>query len=138
MRCALELVATATIIAEENARIEEIRRLKEQEEKRIRTIQLCEELGVKLEIMAERGTLPTISFYCDSYGRRLMETYNDYADKRLSYRVIGESINFQTLAEWFAQYCFETTVSDFGYYRYGCGWCCGYVIKISPKPECLS
>ena len=138
MRCALELVMTATIKAEEKAAFKALREQEERERKRANTIRYCEKLGERLEKKADKGELPQTSFYCDKWDKRpLVSTYSDYADKRLSYREDGDELDLELLKEWFAQYCFDVAVNEYGYYRYGCGYCKGYEIVISPAMECV-
>ena len=140
MKCALELVAIASAKAEEIAREKELQKMREKESRRAETLKLCERLGAELEQQANEGKVPSVSFRCSGEeGRELVKTYDDYADKRLSYRVRGEAIDLDILKEWFAQFCFEVTVSNFDYYRYGFGWCMnGCSVNIKPSPECLS
>ena len=137
MKCALELVAIAATRAEEIAREEELRKQREREAKRAATLKMCERLGAELELQANKGQAPSVSFHCSNGGQELASTYTDYADGRLSYRPQGDVIDLDILAEWFGQFCFEVIVSDFGYYRYCWGWREGYTVDIKPSPECL-
>lgn len=138
MKCALELMATAAIKAEEIEREKKLTEQREREAKRIRTIRYCEKLGNQLEALAEKGKKPFTSFYCSGYNHRpLTATFSDYADKRLSYKCCGEALDLQVMANWFADFCFVVTLKKFDYYAYGCGLCSGYEVVISPKAECL-
>lgn len=138
MKCALELMATAAVKAEEIEREKKLTEQREREAKRIRTIRYCEKLGNQLEALAEKGKNPSTSFYCTGYNHRpLTETFSDYADKRLSYKCCGEALDLQVMANWFADFCFIVTLKKFNYYAYGFGLCSGYEVVISPKAECL-
>lgn len=138
MKCALELVATATIRAEEIARAKEEQERAYRERIRTRTIEYCERLGEQLETLADNGKTPTLYFYCDSSNYVLTPTYKDYADGRLSYKISNYTpINLHDLCNWFADYCFNVEVENFKYQRYGCGECSGKKITISPSPVCL-
>lgn len=137
MKCALELVAIATTRAEEIAREEELRKQREKEAKRAATLKMCERLGAELELQANKGQVPSVSFHCSMEGRELIGTCSEYADKRLSHRPKGDVIDLDILTEWFAQFCFEVSVSEFDYYRYCWGLCEGHTVNIKPNPECL-
>lgn len=137
MKCALELVATANFIAEQNAREKALAEQREREEMQARTIELCEKLGSELEEKALRGQHPTICFYCDKYSNRILtSTYSDYADGKLSHRC-GKQIDLDLLKRWFEKYCFEVKTSNYDYRQYGWGWCSGSKIEITPAPACL-
>lgn len=138
MKCALELMATAAVKAEEIEREKKLTEQREREAKEIRTIRYCEKLGSQLEALAEKGKNPSTSFYCTGYSHQpLTATFSDYADKRLSYKCCGEALDLQIMANWFAGFCFTVTLKEFDYYAYGCGLCSGYEVVISPKAECL-
>ena len=90
-----------------------------------------------LEIMANEGRYPRVSFHCTTEGYDLSDTKKDYADKRLSYRLSGESFDLNIFAEWFTPFCFEVSFTKFPHYRYGDGLCDGYTVTIAPRPSCL-
>ena len=78
MKCALELMMTAAVKAEENKEKELLAKQREREAKRIRTIRYCEKLGNQLEALAEKGKKPSTSFYCSGYNHRpLTATFSD-------------------------------------------------------------
>lgn len=138
MRCAMDLMVTATVRAEEIAREKTARAVREAQEKIARTIVYCEKLGAELEKMANRGTKPVTSFVCDKWDCRLLAASNrEYADNRTSYRPYGDGLDLKAMAEWFAPYCFDVVVEDFSYWRYGYGCNKGYKVTITPKPACL-
>lgn len=138
MKCALELMMTATIRAEEEAALKILREQEVRERKRVNTIRYCEKLGERLEQMAEKGNIPQTSFYCDKWDNRpLVSTHSDYADKRLSYKASGDELDLELLKEWFAKYCFDVAIKEYGHYRYGWGYCKGYEVVISPAMECV-
>lgn len=137
MKCALELVMTATIKAEEEAIRKALEKQREEAEKRERTLKYCEKLGEEMERKAEKGQMPTASMRFDYFHRPITSTCKDYADGRLSYRGYDEAVDFELMAEWFAQYCFTIEIKKFDFWRYGCGVCNGYEIVISPNPECV-
>ncbi len=137
MRCAMDLVVTATIKAEEIRQEQLLAQQKEYEAKKARTLELCEQLGERLERLANAGQTPTISFECDKWYQPLKPTHNDYCDQRLSYRGDGERFDIDILTDWFNSYCFTVTTEDFSYYRYSWGYCHGYTITIAPQPACL-
>ena len=134
----MELIMTATIKAEEEAIRQAIEEQQKKERQRAYTLRYCEKLGEQLEAIAETGKTPKVIFYCGKWDTRpLAPTYNDYADKRLSYRTNGESLDLELMAEWFAQYCFCVSIKEYGYYTYGCGYCSGLEVLIAPDPECI-
>lgn len=157
MKCAIELMTIAAVRAEEVAKEEEIRiarekarqeELAKQEaarkereviERRERTIRYCEQFGADLEKEANKGKTPTITFRCDGryIGELLKSTWDEYADRRLSYRSCSGSIDFELMAEWFAPYCFEMKFKEFEYWRYWSGLVRGYIVTIEPQPECI-
>lgn len=138
MRCAMELMVTATVRAEEIARENAARVMRETQAKIARTTVYCEKLGAELEKMADNGKKPVTSFVCDKWDcRPLVATNRDYADQRISYKRCGDGLDLELVAEWFASYCFEVAVEDFHYWCYGCGRCSGYKVTISPKPACI-
>ena len=138
MKCAMELMAISAVKAEEIEKEKKLFEQREREAKRARTIRYCEKLGNQLEALAEKGKKPSVSFHCSSYNYRpLTSTFNDYADKRLSYKCCGEPLDLQVMANWFANFCFAVTLKKFNYYTYGLGLCSGYEVVISPKAECL-
>ena len=137
MKCAMELVATAAIRAEEIEAEKAREILQRKLAMRADTIALCESIGKKLEAMAQNGKCPIFQFALNACNYPLCETHSDYADKRLSYRMNGNPIDLEYLSEWFSQYCFETTnTTDWGYH-YGSGYIQIIKVKISPSPECL-
>lgn len=137
MKCAMELVATATIRAEEIEAEKAREILQRKLAMRADTIAFCESIGKQLEAMAQNGKCPACQFVLSRDNYPLYETYSDYADKRLSYRTNGNPIDLEYLSEWFSQYCFETTnTADWGY-RYGYGYMEIVKVKISPNPECM-
>lgn len=138
MRCAMDLMMTAAVRAEE-IRQEEIARIaRAKAAKRANTIKYCEELGASLEAMADKGKKPSITFFCDKYDTRPMTaTTRQYADHRTSYVVCGESLDLELMAEWFAPYCFEVKIEDFRYWKYNCGSNSGYKVTVEPQPACL-
>lgn len=145
MKCAMELMMTATVKAEENARRAEemakeeaIRIARKEAAKITNTIKYCEELGHSLEAIANKGKKPTVSFFCDKKGTRLKETTREYADRRLSYTSCGETLNLEVMAEWFDPYCFDVIIEDFQYWKYTCGRVDGYKVTITPKPVCIN
>ena len=129
---------TSSIRADEIKKEEELRLLKEREEKMARTIALCEDIGQILEELANDGKPPIYSFHCSKYDEKLSKTCSDYADRRLSYRTVRGTIDLDIMTEWFAKYCFVIEKTDFEYYQYGSGLCFGYTIKITPNPDCLT
>lgn len=138
MKCAMELMMTATVRAEEIAREEAIRIARMKAAKRTNTIKYCEELGYSLEAMANKGKKPTVTFFCDKHDTRPMKaTTREYADHRTSYVVCGESLDLGLMAEWFDSYCFNVVIEDFHYWNYGCGRNEGYKVTIVPKPICI-
>lgn len=137
MRCALELVMTATIKAEEEAARKAIEKQREEMKKRERTLKYCEKLGEELERKAEKGQMPTATMKFDYYHCPIASTCKDYADHRLSYRSYDGDVNFELMAEWFAQYCFIIEIKKFEFWRYGWGVCNGYEMVISPAMECV-
>lgn len=137
MKCAMDLCATAAVIAAENAAAEAARRQKEQQEKHDRTIAFCERIGAELESLAGKGKKPEYSFCVDSHGRELIGTYNDYYDKRLSYNPKGESMDISVMTEWFKPYCFIVKTVDFKYYWHGMGLNFGQRVLVSPDPDCF-
>lgn len=137
MKCALDLVATATLTAQANAQMEELRRQREAELLRSHTTRFCEKIGEELEALAHKGKQPVTSFHCDNTGNILTSTYGDYADNRLSYRLSGDYVDLNYVKQWFAQYCFDVTITQFGYYRYCWGYQHGYAVEVRPMPECL-
>ena len=138
MRCAMDLMVTATVRAEEIARENAARVAREAQAKIARTIAYCEKLGAELEKMADKGKKPVVSFVCDKRDcRPLVATNREYADHRTSYNPCGDSLDLELMAEWFAPYCFEVAVEDFHYWNYGCGRWSGYKVTIAPKPACI-
>ena len=138
MKCALELMATATVRANEIA--EEKRLAAEREERQLRayTEKLCEEIGAEMERMANKGKQPAFTFFCDEEngGKRLAETRSHYADKRLSYFATGEKFSLKMMAQYFDKYCFQVAYCPKWVWRYGYGEVRVYQIKVTPKPEC--
>jgi hypothetical protein len=138
MKCAMELMMTATVRAEEIAKEEAIRDAHRRAVKRANTIKYCEELGNSLEAMANNGKKPTVTFFCDKYTTSPMKaTTREYADHRTSYVVCGESLDLELMVEWFDSYCFNMVIEDFCYWRYNLGRNTGYKITIVPKPACI-
>lgn len=138
MKCAMELMMTATVRAEEIAKEEAVRIARVKATKRANTIKYCEELGNSLEAMANNGKNPTVAFFCDKYNTRPMKaTTREYSDHRISYVVCGESLDLELMAEWFDPYCFNVAIEDFHYWNYGCGRSSGYKVTIAPKPACI-
>lgn len=137
MRCAMDLMMTATVKAEEMVEAEALKKEREAIARTARTIAFCEKLGNELEAMANKGKKPEISFHITAGGRPMKATNREYADYRTSYIENGESIDTALMAEWFEPYCFEVVIERFRYWYYGCGQCWGYEITITPKPECL-
>lgn len=139
MKCAMELMMTATVRAEEIAREEALHIARIRAAKRANTIKYCEELGNSLETMANKGKKPTITFFCNKYNTKpIKATTHEYADHRISYVVCGESLDLELMAEWFNPYCFNVIIEDFNYWNYGCGRSDGYKVTIAPKPACIS
>ena len=137
MKCAMDLMATASVNA---AKIEEekaARAAMQQKIKIARTNAYCEKLGAKLEDMANKGERPVVSFACTYSGTPLVATNKEYADRRISYCVCGDSLDLETMTKWFASYCFEVVLYNFHFWSYGCGRCGGYNVIIRPKPECI-
>lgn len=137
MKCAMELMVTATVKAEENARIEAERIRREKEIKRKITVEFCEKLGAQLEDKAQRGVKPEVEFRCDNYGRPLTATTKQYADGRTSYIPDINSLDLEILTEWFDKYCFTVSFKKFRFWRYYRGEMSGQIITISPSPACL-
>ena len=113
MKCAMELVVTATVKAEENARIEAERIRRAKEIKRKITAGFCEKLGAQLEDKAQRGVKPEVEFRCDKRGHLLTATTRQYADRRKSYIPDGSSLDLEFLVEWFDKYCFTVSSKEF-------------------------
>ena len=137
MRCAMDLVVTATIKAEEIKQEQLLAQQREYEVKKARTLELCEQLGEQLERLANAGKTPKISFECSNWYRPLKSTHDDYSDGRLSYRLCGEVFDIDVLTGWFNSYCFAVSKEAFSYYQYGWGYRQGYTITIAPQPACL-
>lgn len=138
MRCAFDLVTTANFIAEEKERLKTIQEQLEREELRVRTIQYCEKLGAELEQKSEKGEQPIIDFHCSHNGTPLVATFSDYADRRLSFNWSKTGkIDLELMKQWFADYCFQVKTTPYDYYCYGLGVCSGYLVKISPAPQCV-
>lgn len=137
MKCAMELVVTATAVAEAKKQAELLAKQRAYEEKKARTLELCERLGEQLEQFANAGKTPKLVFQCDRWYQPLKPTHNDYSDGRLSYRGDGKEFDIDVLTEWFNSYCFAVSKEAFSYYEYGCGYCRGYTITIAPQPACL-
>ena len=137
MKCAMELVVIATAKAEEIKQAELLAKQRAYEEKKARTLELCEQLGERLEQLAHAGKTLKIAFECDRWYQPLKPTHDDYSDGRLSYQGDGKEFDFNVLTEWFNSYCFTVTKEPFSYYRYGWGYCKGYTIIITPQPACL-
>ena len=138
MKCALELMAIATARANDIARAKAEREAREREERIKCTIQICEEIGAKLEQKALKGETPTFILRIDKYNRTLNSSNSEYADKRTSYypsKMAGIEMDY--LQEWFAQYCFTVEIKTFDFWHYGCGEQTGYALTIKPNPECL-
>ena len=138
MKCALELMVIATTRAEEIVRAKAEREAREREERIKCTIQVCEEIGAKLEKKAEQGETPIYVLRIDKYNRTLNASNSEYADKRISYypsKMAGLEKDY--LQEWFAQYCFTVEIKTFDFWQYGCGEQTGYTLTIKPNPECL-
>jgi hypothetical protein len=138
MKCALELMAIATVKAEEIAKAKAEREAREREERIKCAIQICEEIGAKLERMAEQGETPTYTLYVNRFYRTLNATTSEYADGRTSYYA-SRNVSFEMdyLKEWFAQYCFIVEKKSFDFWQYGSGEQTGYALTIKPNPECL-
>ena len=113
MKCAMELMVTATVKAEENARIEAERIRRAKEIKRKITVEFCEKLGAQLEDKAQRGVKPEVEFRCDKWGHPLTATTRQYADRRTSYIPDGSSLDLEFLVEWFDKYCFTVSSKEF-------------------------
>ena len=137
MKCAMDLCATAAVIAAENAAAEAARLQKEKQEKHDRTIAFCERIGAELERLAESGKKPEYSFSTSRDGWELKDTYDDYCDKRLSYNPVGGSMDISVFADWFKPYCFKVTQVDFKYYWHGRGLNFGYRFVVTPDPDCF-
>jgi hypothetical protein len=133
----MELTVVAKTRANELAMEEALRKKKQAEEMRARTIAYCEKLGERLEGLAITGKKPMVDFYCDRYYRPQAETNKDYADHRLSYRSIDGVLDMDYLTEWFKAYCFEVSITDVCMWHYGCGECKGFRVVIKPAPECI-
>lgn len=137
MKCAVELIAIATAKAEEKAREQALKEAAEKKAREERTLQLCEELGKKLESKAETGETVKATFYLDKWDCPLTRTFSDYCDGRESYRASHDPIDLDLVKEWLAKYCFVTQEKEFEHYRYGFGKMVGREIKVIPDPECL-
>lgn len=137
MKCAMELMVTATVKAEENARIEAERIRRKKEIKRKITVEFCEKLGAQLEDKAQRGVKPEVEFRCDKWGHPLTATTRQYADRRTSYIPDESSLDLEFLVEWFDKYCFTVSSKEFHFWRYYYGEVPGLIITISPSPACL-
>lgn len=137
MKCALELMATASVKAEENAKKEAERIAREKAARRAYTIKYCEKLGELLEEKANRGERLTTSFCCSEDAIPLTHSYSQYSDHRKSYYFDGESLDLDFVAEWFDTYCFKVTIEHIRYWRYGFGVQRGYEVNIIPNPECI-
>lgn len=138
MKCAMELLVTATVKAEENKQKQILQEQREREIKRANTIRFCEELGAVLETKAKNGRKPESTFYCSKLSTRPLSPSNrQYADRRTSYFASGDSLDLEVMAEWFSHYCFEVVVKDWNYWSYGYGSCRGYEVTIRPKPICI-
>lgn len=138
MKCAMELMMTATVRAEEIARENAARVAREEQAKIARTIAYCEKLGAELEKMADEGKKPITSFVCDDWKYRpLVATDRDYTDRRISYNPCGDGLDLELMAKWFTPYCFEVIIEDFFYWSHGSGRLGGYKVMITPKPACI-
>ena len=137
MRCAMDLMMTATVRAEEMAIAEAMRKEREAIARTTRTIAFCEKLGNELEAMANKGKKPEVSFYTDGNSKPMVATNREYADHRTSYVVNSESIDTVLMTEWFEPYCFEVVIKEFRYWDYGCGQRWGYKVTITPNPACF-
>lgn len=138
MKCALELVATAAVRANEIAEEKRIAAEQEMRQRRAYTEKLCEEIGAEMERMASKGKQPAFTFFCDEEdgGKQLKETRSDYADKRLSYFASGEKFSLKMMAQYFDKYCFQVSYCPKWVWRYGFGEVKAYQIKILPNPDC--
>jgi hypothetical protein len=138
MKCAMELTAIAMVRAKEIADEQALRRQKELEEQRKYTQAVCEELGTELEELANKGQKPQVFFKCSKWHWILRSTRKDYADSRLSYRVVDNTrLDIEYLKQWFESYCFEVKMQPMNYWMYGYGECKGYDVTIVPKPQCF-
>lgn len=137
MKCAMDLCATAAVVAAENAAAEEARRQQEIKDKHDRTIAFCERIGAELEKLASKGEKPEYTFPIDWHGRELKSTRSDYADKRLSYKSASKPMDISVMIEWFKPYCFAVTTAKFNYYSYNLGLNIGYQVTVKPDPDCF-
>lgn len=143
MECALKLQAIAAAKVEEN-RLREV----EAEAKRKvntfnQTMKYCEQIGKKLEEMANAGYTPRVYFLFDydyyhpNYGFAMEEDHRSpYADKRTTHHRIGEEFDLEVMKEWFAQYCFTLRYYTTYTWKYGHGSYKIYGVIIEPSPEC--
>ena len=149
MKCAMELMTTAAVRAEELAR-EKAERAKREEEERVKcakreaeanikeTLILCEKIGAEFEKQANAGEKYLIyTVKCDKYYRPLAEG-TKYADGSQSYFTFGKALNLKIMANWFANYCFEIKLYKSSYREYGCGYRDGYEVVITPAPSCIN
>jgi hypothetical protein len=141
MKCAFELQLIAEVKAAEIAREKAEREERERLAREARTLKFCEELGEKLEKQAYSGECPRTSFMLVRYKKDeyvlANPTHDDYADRRLSYKFsFVNTIDLNTLTEWFKEYCFRVECKQESIYSYGWGECNGYCINILPEPKC--
>jgi hypothetical protein len=137
MKCALELVTVATMIAEQKAKEEAERKARLEAEKRERTLAFCEKIGEKLEEKANQGNKPCYYFDCTNRYEPMRSTRKEYADGRESHIVTDGNMSLKLMKEWFKPYCFIVKVEEMQYWHYGCGHKNGYSISIVPDPDCL-
>lgn len=135
MKCAMELITVADRIAKEREELALLKALEEKEKRRKYTLQECELMGEQLERLAYDGKTPHLSFECDDGGMRLKDGTR-YADGRMGQTRWGNELDFETLKEWFENYCFSVTFKEMVWWCYGCGAYKGYLITIEPAPQC--
>lgn len=137
MKCALELQMLAAVKAEENAIAEAARKEAARRELIAKTIAFCEDIGVELEMLANKGKKPRFEFMCSwDLDEVLRATYRDYADRRESY-TRASRFDMDTLKEWFANYCFDVQLDPTHGWRYNWGEIRMYRVTILPNAECL-
>ena len=140
MKCAMELMATATArkIEIENEKIAERERYLAKVRKN--TIAWCEKIGCQLEEMANQGKSPIFSFVFSEIngdGYEMVSNTTLYADHRESWHSTGEKLSLAIIAEWFSQYCFSVYKQKIKVWRYGLGQLNALGVTIKPTPDCM-
>lgn len=136
MRCSMDLMTTAMVVQEEQRVAKQIAEEKHQIEVMEKTVKWCEEVGKILEEKAEKGFSPRHTFVM--WGAdEMIATYDDYADRRKSYKYSGNELNLGVIKEWFKQYCFTLDIQEIEFWKYFYGKVRGLSITIEPDPICL-